>query len=160
MNVTTYSPKDVILTIGGAYLVGWNAITVTRDSAAFVKVDGIRGKNTRNFNLNTSATITLSLPQSSQWNDVFSAVVAADIESQGNFRCEITLKDGSGSTLVQSVEAYIPNYADITFDGTISNRVWLIQCLSTSVYNVGGNTQPINNLFTNATNAVGKIFKL
>src|SRR6185437_8171756 len=93
--VQTYSPKDVILTIGGYQLTGWQAINVSRTVKGFTVIRGIRGKNARVKNVDTSATISISLLQTAQGNDVLSYIHELDL-GEGTARIALLLKDRSG----------------------------------------------------------------
>lgn len=155
--ISTYSPDSVILTIGGAYLVGWNSIAISRDSGQFNVIKGIRGKHTRVRSYDTAASIVIELPFSSEWNDIFSEIVTQDLQSATG-RIEILLKDNSGRSLFKSSQAFVTRYADVTFDSTISSRVWNIQCLSTDVYVVGGSSNPSASLLSNAYSNISNLF--
>lgn len=156
MNIVTYNPKDVLFTLGGSYITGWNSFTISREPS-FLLRKGIRGKHTRIRTYDTSAMITISLPQTSEWNDIFSSIVTNDIASATG-RCEITLKDLSGSSFFESREAYIVGFAEVSFDSTIATRNWTIQCLSTTTYNVGGNSKATTQLFDSAVAQLKGLF--
>lgn len=155
--ISTYSPDSVILTIGGAYLVGWNSIAISRDSSQFSTIKGIRGKHTRVRSYDTAASVVIELPFSSEWNDIFSEIVTQDLQSATG-RIELLLKDNSGRSLFKSSQAFVTRYADVTFDSTISSRVWNIQCLSTDVYVVGGSSNPSASLLSNAYSNISNLF--
>lgn len=155
--VATYSPSDVSLSFGGYSVVGWDNITISRTSPSFTTVKGIRGKHTRVPSGDTSATITLSIIQTSQSNDVLSEVHRLDIEN-GTGRLSITLKDGSGASVFSSDEAYIINYPETTYSGNLEMRNWTIFCQTTRSFIVAGNTNPQDSLFNTVINAVSNIF--
>ena len=67
--VYTYSPSEVILTISGYQITGFDKISVSRNSPAFSMVKGIRGQNTRVRNRDSSCTITVDLLQTAMAND-------------------------------------------------------------------------------------------
>ena len=100
----TYSPKQVIFSVGGYTLTGWQSIGVTRSVQGFTPIRGIRGKNTRVQNTDTSATITISILQTSMSNDTLSRIHALDLE-RGTGRLDILLKDKSGTGVYGSSEA-------------------------------------------------------
>lgn len=156
-DISTYSPEAVILTLGGASLTGWNSISISRDSAQFNVIKGIRGKHTRVRSYDNSATIVIDLPMSSEWNYIFSQIVTQDVNSTTG-RCEILLKDTSGNSIFKTSEAYVTRYADVTFDVSISSRVWTIQCLTTDVYTVGGSTSPAGSLLNSIYSSIGNLF--
>lgn len=149
--VTTYSPNDVKLTIGGYQVVGWQNITISRTVKGFGVVRGIRGKNTRVLNRDTSATIQISLAQFSPSNDVLSYIHELDLD-EGTARIALTLKDGSGGSIFSSNEAYITGYPTTVYSGGFEYRGWEIFCQSTTTYKVGGNTRPSTSLFDSAVN--------
>ena len=149
--INTYSPKDVILSIGGYQLTGWQSINITRSAKSFQVIRGIRGKNTRVSNKDTSATITISLLQTSQSNDVLSTILIAD-EENSTARIALTLKDKSGSSVFSSNDAFITGFPVTPFSGQFEYRNWEIFCGSTTTYNVGGNGRPSTSLFDSALN--------
>lgn len=140
MTVNTYSPNDVVLSIGEYIVTGWNTITVTRSDVTKM-VRGIRGQNTRSVSLDTSCTISIELLQTSTSNDVLSEIVDQDRIKQTG-RLELQIKDTSGRSVLQSVNAYISNFPDISYGAEIGTRTWIIQCLNAS-YEVKGNETPL-----------------
>ena len=159
--VTTYSPSEVKLTIGGYQVVGWQSISISRSAKSFTVVRGIRGKHTRVPNRDTSATIQFSLAQFSPSNDVMSTILIAD-EETGTSRIALTLKDGSGSSVFSTNEAYITGFPTTTYTGGFEYRNWEIFAQTTDTYEVGGNTRPSTSLFdsavSEATNFINNIF--
>lgn len=159
--VNTYSPKDCILTISGYQLTGWQNITITRTVKGFTTIRGIRGKNTRVPNVDTSATVGISLIQTSQGNDVLSYIHALDLQ-EGTGRIALLLKDNSGRSVFSSNEAYITSYPPAPYSGQFEYRNWEIFCQTTSTYVVGGNAKPVTSLFdsavSQATNFIDNIF--
>jgi hypothetical protein len=151
--VVSYSPKDVLLDVGGYQLQGWQNITISRTVKGFTLVRGIRGKNTRVKNVDTSATITISLLQSSQGNDVLSYIHDLDL-SEGTARIALTLRDKSGRSVFSSNEAYITGYPTATFSGQFEYRNWELFCQSTSTYTVGGNARSTTNILDNALSEI------
>lgn len=155
--ISTYSPESVLLILGGAALTGWNSISISRDADQFNVIKGIRGKHTRSRNYDNSATIVLELPMSSEWNYILSQIITEDVKYSTG-RCEILLKDNSGNSIFKTTQAFVRKPADVTFDATISSRVWTIQCLDVDVYTVGGSTSPAASLLSNVYNRVSSLF--
>lgn len=127
-DIATYSPSEVSISFGGYLAKGWDTITIERDLPSFKKVMGIRGKNTRVRVGNTSATITMVIPQTSVLNTVFEQIVLQD-EVTGNGRIVILIKDLLGNSVFQSDSAYIEKPAKTTYDTEISSRDWKIHCM-------------------------------
>lgn len=144
--VNTYSASDVILSFGGYSLLGWDEINVRRDTAQSNFIRGIRGKNTRIMNPNTSSVISVSCPQTSEAHSVFSQIASADLLTGGNGRLQITLKDLNGGLVLSSNEAYVTGYPDVSYKNSIQNYTWLIQCYSTEYSGLTSRT-PQTSLF-------------
>ena len=92
MDVLTYRPGEVTLSICGYVVDGWTSIAIARNAPTFKQIRGIRGKNTRVMNADTSGTIRVNLTQTSVANDVFSELLAMDKRFATN-RLEVTIKD-------------------------------------------------------------------
>lgn len=151
----TYSPQQVILTIAGYQITGWQTIRAAKRMKAFQPINGIRGKNTRVRNLDTSGIITIPLIQTSQGNDVLSSIHGLDIE-RGTGRLTLTLKDLSGQTVISSDEAYIDGYPEIGFSGDIQYRNWTLVMQSANWY-VGGNASAQSSVFDSSIGQIGNI---
>ena len=153
----TYNPSDVRLKIGGYEVVGWDNVRIARTKFGFNPVQGIRGKHTRVPSGDTSASITLTLVQTSPSNDVLSEIYRLD-EIQGTGRIALTLKDSSGKSVFSSSEAYVTGYPETVFSGDFEYRAWTIFCQTTDSYTVAGNTEP-STFITDALSSVfGNIF--
>lgn len=153
-DVNTYSPSDVTLVFGGYPLSGWDTITLTKNQPGYTAVRGIRGKNTRYKNSDTSATISFSCLQTGDANDLMSEIHREDLRL-GTGRISLTLKDPNGMMLFHSDEGFITDFPEVVFSGQFEYRVWTIYCLTADSYRVGGNTQAQDSLFNKATNFVG-----
>lgn len=158
-SVFTYTPSQVKLIIGGYTVMGWDSISISRTKRGFNSVEGIRGQNTRVQNLDTSATITVPLIQTSQSNDVFTEIHRLDLIN-GTGRLSLMLKDNSGNSVFSSDEAYILGYPDVAYSDDIEMRVWAIFCQSTTTYLVNGNatTSDLASIFDSAYQAINSIF--
>ncbi len=139
--INTFNPSAVHLSISGHKVHGITEIAVKKNSQTFEIIKGIRGKNTRKRNKDSSCIVSISLIQTSTSNDVLSEILALDKEL-GTGQLSLQLKDISGSTLIKSDNAFIEDYPEATFQDTIQTRTWNICCLSTSEYVIGGNVSP------------------
>jgi hypothetical protein len=146
-NIYSYSPTDVLFTVGGYIVTGWDSISIARGTDGFQTIKGIRGKNTRVRNLDTSANITIRIIQTSPSNDVFSTIHDQDL-SRGTGRLSLTLKDTTGQSVFDSAEAWIVSYPAVVFSGDFEYREWRIFCQSTGNYSVSGNSNPGNSPFS------------
>lgn len=161
MSVNTYSAKDVILSIGGYKIAGWENISISRSVQGFVTVRGIRGKHTRVPTNDSSATIVVSLIQTSPSNDVLTAIHSLDL-TNGTGRIALTLKDFSGRSVFNSNEAYILGFPETVFADDFEYRSWSIFCQTTDTFEVGGNTKPetvlADALVSGISGVIGNIF--
>lgn len=143
--VATYSPADIVLVVSGFQIEGWSNISLTRNAPRFREIQGIRGKNTRCEELNTSATLSISIMQTEIANEVFSTIL--DLDSQYKTgRLTITLKDTFGESVFNSVDAYIGSDPVITYSNDIEYRNWTITCESTQGWELGGGTKSFQSL--------------
>jgi len=167
--VFTYSPKEVVLVVAGYQVTGWESITIARTVDGFIPVRGIRGKNTRVRSTDTSAMITIPLLQTAMSNEVLSEIHTQDL-AVGTGRIELLLKDGSGSSVFGSTEAYILGYPVATYSGGAEYREWRLFCQTTSTYIVGANAEAglgdllssgfakAKSAVSGAANAIGGLF--
>lgn len=155
MSTLTYSPSEVVITVCGYIITGIVNVEVSWNTETFKLVKGIRGKNTRVQNLDTSATMTLELLQVSTSNDVFTQLFAADQTTQSS-RLQISLKDNSGRTEISSSEAYISSLPRVGFTDDFTNRVWTIHMLETTA-TVGGNAKQLPDIFNTIGEGFGKV---
>lgn len=158
--VNSYSPKEVVLTIGGYQLTGWQSITISRSVKSFIPTRGIRGKHTRVPSKDTSATINISLLQTMPGNEVLSNIVTLD-EAVGTARIALMLKDNSGNSVFSSNEAYLTGFPTTSYSGQFEYRNWEFFAQTTGTYLIGGNAKAQSSLvesFIGAASAVGKLF--
>lgn len=137
----TYDPSQVSVIIGGHIVGGFadnTKIRVARDEDAYSLHTGVDGEGTRAKTNNKSGTITISLLQSSESNDVLSAYVAADEISNGGLFSAM-IKDNSGTSLYAAETAYIQKYPDSEFSKEPTVREWIIRTDHLTVF-IGGNS--------------------
>lgn len=127
MSITTYTPSDIIIDIGGYRLTDWMSITIIPNEKRFTQYRGIMGKNTRVRNSDSSATILLSVIQSGKANEVFSRILALD-EMYETARLEVYCKDLNGGGVFSTSTAYLTGEPDIVYSGELNERVWEIVC--------------------------------
>lgn len=153
MDIFTYSPQSVSLIIGGYQITGWESIGISRNTDGINSIRGIRGKNTRAINKDTSATLYIPILQSEQANEVFTAIHELDLEN-GTGRISLVLKDNSGNSVFSSDEAYIQGYPEVVYSGELEYRAWKIFCQSTKTFYVGSNANPATSLFSSIYNTI------
>lgn len=133
MEVLTYIPTNVILLVSGYQISGWNSIEISRNAPSFKQIRGIRGKNTRTRNKDSSCTLKITVLQTELVNEVLSKCLEADI-STGNVRLEMTLKDLGGTSFFTSTTAYITGYPMINYSKEVAEVTWELSCEDSYFY--------------------------
>src|SRR5690606_18976977 len=151
-DVIIFNLADVLFSIARYNCVGWEEISIDRNSDVFKPIKAIRGGRTRVRDLDTSATVSLTLLQVSPTNDVLTRIVQEDYIS-GTGRIDLLLKDQSGNSIFGSSEAYIKGFPKVVYRDSVEAVVWVFECQSTDEYFVGGNSRPNNALL----DLVGKL---
>lgn len=126
----TYDPESVTISVIGNLITGFAAgefITAEYNEDAFTTVVGADGKVCRVRNANQTATITLTLMQSSPSNDVLSAAANLD-RLTGNGAGAFLLKDGRGTTLLSAQNCWVKKPPPAGFGKELGDRAWIIEC--------------------------------
>ena len=138
MDVLTYRPGEVVITVCGYVVEGWTSVALARNSPVFKQYRGIRGKNSRVKIKDSSFTLRLTMTQTTVTNDVFSSLLQLD-ERTGTARLEVVVKDTAGTSLLSSSTAYFEGYPETTYSASQTERVWTLLCDTADDYVVGGN---------------------
>ena len=131
MAVKTYDPANVSAIYGTIPISGYSedsAITVEHDEDDWTLQMGVDGEGTRSKTSNRSATVTISLMQSSATNDLLSAERELDINTPGGTGGKpFIIKDNSGTTLFSMETAWIqkPPTAELNREATA--REWVFR---------------------------------
>lgn len=148
--LATFAPNDVTIVISQAssgithILSGFSEdsiISIERNSDTFELYTGADDTNTRIYKANTSATFTIPLQQTSNSNDILTALYVNDKnsrDSSGLF--SITVKDNSGRSTFFAEEAYIAVVPGSSFGNSMQLRDWVIHAVRLETY-IGGNSR-------------------
>lgn len=144
--LSTYSPQDVTVVISqgaASHVVSGMAedgfISIERNSETFEMYTGADDTNTRIYKPNTSCTVTISLQQTSNSNDVLSTLYELDRASRNTSGLfAITVKDNSGRSVFSAPQAYIATVPNAEFGISMNTRDWVIHCPRPDYY-LGGN---------------------
>ena len=127
----TYNPADIVVTIGGAILTGFEAgsfVQLVRSVNNFdwsVGPDGIEGIRTKRND--RSALLTFTLRQTSSANLLLSNLANRD-EQAGDGVVPISITDiSSPKTVYLAGKGWIEKPADATFAETPQGRAWQIR---------------------------------
>lgn len=142
MSLRTYDPAQVTVAIGGAIMSGYTDgtfVEIARNDNTWNTVVGADGLVTRGKSNNRSATLTLTLKQSSPSNDVLSALLVADELTNGSV-FPVLIKDLSGTSIYFSAQAFINTFAGATYSKDITDRSWTFTLADCDMF-VGSNAE-------------------
>ncbi|MBC3540659.1 phage structural protein [Rufibacter sediminis] len=140
--VKTYDPKNVQVILGGTPASGFTDgtfISVAPDEDLYTKTIGADGEASRARSNNKSATVTLTLKQTSSTNDVLSTFVAADQVSDSGVFPLMIKEIGSGRTLVFAQAAWVQRFPDLAYSKEVEDREWVIAVGQMDIF-IGGNS--------------------
>jgi len=151
--LASYSPEDVNVIIAGGGIshsvsgyVDGTFLSITRLVAASDPYSGADVSNARVVRANKNATVTLTLGQYSESNDILGQLLRNDETTRDSTNLfSMTIKDNSGRSLYFSRQCYIGQNPDSTFSTGIEGRDWAIHCVKLEQVQ-GGNAE-----FTPAT---------
>lgn len=150
-DINTFSPTDVYLSFGGYILKNWETISLKREVSLSRPIRGIRNKNTRIMHRNTASTISLVCAQTSPVHDILTQVLAADLDTSGNARLEISIIDRNGGFSFTSTEAFVVGYPEQRYSSSIEEYTWTIYCQSSAQTGMTSK-RPSTSLFDSALN--------
>ncbi len=142
MGILHYSPQDVTISIAGMYLLDGYAdgtfVDIFKEVKPFTSAKSMDGGRARVYNKDSGYQVELTLAQSSQSNDILSAIYNIDVATQiGKF--PLFIKDNRGSTTFMALTAWVEDIPRVTFSNGMETRTWVIGCTQASL-NVGGNS--------------------
>ena len=146
--LATFALNDVTVVItqrssGIAHIVSGysedSIVNIERTAETFTMYTGADNTSTRIYNANKSATVTLSLQQTSSSNDILSLLYANDSNSRnssGLFSLQIS--DSSGRSRYFSDDAYVGVVPNSQFGNSMQVRDWVLHAHNLDTY-IGGN---------------------
>lgn len=140
MSSKTYSAKHVNCTLATATIKGWgeeDMIEVSRDEGRYVKTVGADGRVSRSFIASTAGTITLTVMQTSEANEVLTGLLLTDETTlKGQFF--VMIRDTIGGSVYQANDAWIQGPPTVTLKKGIEEYTWTIECSDLSMVIAGG----------------------
>lgn len=142
MALKVSDPKLVKITLTGIPIQGFadgDFCKIVPASEAYTTIVGADGETVRVASNDKRFDVEISLLQTSNSNDLLSALHALDQNApNGAGVGAFTLADLNGTSLFTGPETWITMYPDQTWGKSASSRVWKLQCAE-GVLNVGGN---------------------
>lgn len=148
-NLGNYSPEDVVMIISndvfGSYTISGMAdgtfISYERSVDRATLYVGADLTSARVLRRNKSGTVTLTLHQSAESNDVLSMIALRDEEAHDNsYLFSVTIKDLSGRSVFFAPEAFIGNDPMTSYSTDLETREWTITVTSVERH-TGGNAK-------------------
>lgn len=141
MNLWTYSPEDVTITIGGFYSIQGipegTFVSVKKDYPSMTLTRSTDGVGARTKVINSSYTIELTLMASSASNDTLTRLWQWDeLTNVGKF--PLLVKDTRGSGYFFSAETWIEETPDLTYSETVGSYTWILRSNKGAIH-IGGN---------------------
>lgn len=126
-----YDAKAVSMIFAGIPISGLaedTFVNVVRNEDSFSLMVGADGEATRAKTNNRSGRVTFTVQQSSDSNDLLSALhVADEISSAGDGIGPLLIKDLSGRTLITAEKAWIVKPPDTGFGRDVATREWVVE---------------------------------
>ena len=144
--LATFAPEDVKVVVSRGdfshVISGYSEdamVGIARNSPTFEMFVSADNQSTRVYKANTSATVTLTLNQTSVSNDVLSQLYLNDKASRNSTGLfEVQILDMSGRSRYTSKQAFIAVVPDSSFSNSVQTREWQIFCDSLDTI-IGGN---------------------
>lgn len=138
-----YDPNEVSILAANIPIEGGFAdgtfVEVVFTSDAFVTVVGADGDVTRSKTNDRRARVTITLMQSSNSNQLLSALSNLDQnKSNGAGVGALLIKDNQGLSLYTAEHSWIAKHPDAAFDKTAGPRAWVFECAALVAF-TGGN---------------------
>jgi len=138
--IATYDPSKVVLSVGGAEINGYadgEFINVDRANDTFNKSTGADNRTVRIKQNDFSGSITITLSQTSESNNILSAFMILD-ETTNDGIVPVLIKDLLGSSVYVSAYAWVRKPPAGAYGKDDSNREWVLDCANLDIFH-GGN---------------------
>lgn len=144
----TYSPEDVLILIQNDNfsheingLADGTFVTIGRDVPRATLYTGADKSAARVLRSVRTGSITLTLHQSSESNDVLSALAEADEQARDStWLFSVTVKDLTGRSVFFAPQAFLGTDPDTTYGTDIETREWTITYMNGTRV-LGGNSK-------------------
>jgi hypothetical protein len=131
MSVKVYDPDQISVIFAGVPAEGFadgEMVTIEHTTPRFSSVVGTTGEVVRSKSKDKRATITVKLMQTSNTNDLYSAIAVADDKApNGAGIAPVMVRDRQGRALYAGKDAWIVGQPDASYDRTAKSREWKIE---------------------------------
>lgn len=131
MALKVYDPANVVVTVNGILITGFPSgtfISFDQNADSFSLTVGCDGESCRAKSNNRSGRLTLTLLQSSNGNQVLSALHALDLVTpNGDAIFAVFIKDTLSTDTLLMEKSWIVRDPTKEFSNEVSNRAWIIE---------------------------------
>lgn len=127
MSINVYSPKEVVLSWGGAPITGLaddTFIEATFNADSTEEVIGAQGDVALTKIANGTGTVTITLLQNATTNVALANVYLKDQLEGKISRANLTITDPSGSLLMECQDAHLKTFAPVTLGASQNAKAW------------------------------------
>jgi len=140
--VKTYNPQFVLVTVAGVPMGGYadgTFVEVAPMSDASSSQSGADGEVARAIGTDMRHTVTITLQQTSDSNDVLSGIAERDRQTRGGAMVPVLVQDLTGRTLFLASQGWISRRPNLALAKEIQDRAWQLTTGEPSVFVEGGN---------------------
>ena len=144
MSTRTYSPKEVFVLVGVLPILTFNSVNIAYKRPRWTFFEGTRGEFTRTKSLTVFGTITVTLPRTSNFNDLmYAQYISYGVMS-------VLIKDLHGMSTHFMLKGTIVNVPDVNYEADVNDSVWIIQgkinlnVIGGSIHMVGNSPASLN----------------
>jgi len=146
MAAKLYNPKEVNIVYRGHVIEGPFAadtmVSIAYSEQQFSLAMGAKGGGTRSNTNNLSATITVTLAQSSPSNDVLGDFTLEDVRDSKGIPGSLAVQDASGTGLFNAETAWVQQITPVEYNRETSDRTWVFETDELIPDKIGSNTGP------------------
>lgn len=148
-NLNIYSPNEITVVLtradGFSHIVGGYSedamVSIEPMAEALTLYTSADNKSTLLFNSNNSATVMITLNQTSNSNDIFSGLYEEMRQTKNPSKLfSVMIKDLNGRSLYECAQAFIGKRPTAAFSNSMQNRDWTLLCPNMR-QNSGGNSR-------------------
>lgn len=145
--IKTYDPSNVQVIMGGVPVTGFadgTFINISFDEDQYTKTVGADGEVSRSKSNNNTATVALTLKQTSSSNDALSALYQADRLNNGGAVPFMVKEIGTGRTLCFTQACWVQKLPDVGYSKDVEDRAWTLATGQMEIF-VGGNSTNVQS---------------
>lgn len=145
MSVATYSPKNMVITLGGLPVTGFSdsdMVTISLDEPKWAKYTSVDGTVSRSHNVADGGRFVFTLNQTSAANQIFSSALQLDLanpDGSNTFGVAVRDENTSGAgTFYLGTGSWVEGMPESAYGKEIGTREWVVE-VSDVKWNLSGN---------------------